>query len=121
MFQNEFVRVYNVAVQPLDATLLHQHDLPYLALSLGPVDIVNAVRGKPEARLKLQDGDIIYSPGGFAHIARTDAGMPFNNVTVELAMPRERREICTRGCRTSWCLPAAGGSDREEDIAGEGR
>lgn len=95
VFQNEFVRVYNVAVQPLDATLMHQHDLPYLALSLGPVDIVNAVRGKPEVRLKLQDGDIIYSPGGFAHIARTDAGITFNNVTVELVMPQGTpRNLC---------------------------
>jgi hypothetical protein len=88
VFQNDFVHVYNVTVPPLDATMLHQHDLPYIYLTLGATDVINAVEGKPEAHLTLEDGSTRYLPGGFAHIARTDAGILFHNITVELAHPQ---------------------------------
>ncbi len=88
VFQNDYVRVYNVTVPPLDATMLHQHDLPYIYLTLGTTDVINAVEGKPEAHLLLEDGSTRYSPGGFAHIARTDAGILFHNITVELVHPQ---------------------------------
>src|SRR5579864_484149 len=84
VLQNEFTKVYNVMVPPLDSTLLHQHDHPYLYVALGPADIINAIVGKPELHQILQDGETHYSPGNFAHIARTDSGVQFHNVTVEL-------------------------------------
>jgi hypothetical protein len=77
------------------ATLLHQHDVPYLYVSLGPADVVNAVQGRPEARIVMADGQVGYSPGHFAHIARTDAGSTFDNVTIELLKPQgEPRNTC---------------------------
>src|SRR5580700_9480594 len=89
VFQNDYVHVFNVTVPPLDATLLHQHDLPYIYLTLGIGDVINAVAGKPEVHLTFEDGATRYSPGEFAHIARTDAGILFHNITVELAHPQE--------------------------------
>ena len=95
VLQNEFVHVYNVTVPPLDATLLHQHDLPYLYVVLGQADIINAIVGKPELHQLLQDGETHYSPGHFAHIARTDSGVPFHNVTIELVRPQgTAKNIC---------------------------
>ena len=95
VLRNDFVHVYSVSVQPLDATLIHRHDLPYLAVSLGATAVENLVVGKPAARLTLQDGQVIYSPGGFAHAVRTDSGLAFRNVTVELAKPQgTARNIC---------------------------
>ena len=88
VLRNEYVHVYNVTVPPLDATLLHQHDLPYIYLTLGVGDVINAVAGKPEVHLTFEDGATRYSLGGFAHIARTDAGILFHNVTVELVHPQ---------------------------------
>lgn len=88
VFKNDYVHVYNVTVPPLDATLLHQHDLPYIYLTLGATDIINAVAGKPDVHMILEDGTTRYSPGGFAHVARTDAGILFHNITVELARPQ---------------------------------
>jgi hypothetical protein len=88
LLQNDFTRVYNVMVPPLDTTLLHQHDLPYLYITLGPADIINAIVGKPELHQILQDGETHYSPGHFAHVAQTDSGMPFHNVTIELVRPQ---------------------------------
>jgi hypothetical protein len=86
--KNDFVHVYNVSVPPLDATLLHQHDLPYIYLTLGAADVVNAIQGKPEAELTLPDGETRYTPGGFAHLVRTEAGMAFHNITIELEKPQ---------------------------------
>ena len=88
LLQNDFTRVYNVMVPPLDTTLLHQHDLPYLYVTLGAADIINAIVGKPELHQILQDGEMHYSPGHFAHVARTDSGIQFQNVTIELVHPQ---------------------------------
>jgi hypothetical protein len=87
VLENEYVRVFRVSVPGHDATLLHQHDVPYVYVSLGPADVINAVQGKPEAHLVMADGQVGYSRGGFAHIARTDT-VPFNNVTIELLKPQ---------------------------------
>jgi hypothetical protein len=95
VLQNDFVHVYNVMVPPLDATLLHQHDLPYIYLTLGATELVNAIQGQPEARLTLQDGDTHYTPGKFAHLVRTDSGMAFHNITIELVHPQgAARNLC---------------------------
>ena len=88
VLQNDFTHVYNVMVPPLDATLLHQHDFPYIYVVLGPSDIINAIVGKPELHQTLQDGETHFTPGHFAHVARTDAGMPFHNITIELLHPQ---------------------------------
>jgi hypothetical protein len=88
VLQNDFARVYNVTVPPLDTTFLHQHDLPYLYIVLGPADIINSVVGKPDLHQVLQDGETHYSPGHFAHIVRTDSGLQFHNITVELVRPQ---------------------------------
>jgi hypothetical protein len=87
VMQNDFGRVYTVSVPPNDATLMHRHDLPYLAINFGAADIENDVQGKPAANLQLADGQVVYSPGGFAHVAKT-SGAAFRNVTVELMRPQ---------------------------------
>ena len=97
ILENSYVRVLRVSVPAHDATLLHQHDVPYIYVALGPGDVINAVAGKPEAHLVMTDGQVGYSRGGFAHIARTDSGLVFNNATVELLMPQSAsRNLCTQ-------------------------
>ena len=97
VLENDYVRVFRVSVPAHAATLLHQHDVPYLYISLGPADVVNAVQGRPEARIVMADGQLGYSPGHFAHIARTDAGNTFDNVTIELLHPQgQLRNLCDK-------------------------
>jgi hypothetical protein len=88
VLENDYVRVFRVSVPAHESTLLHQHDVPYLYVSLGPADAINAVQGKPEAHLVMADGQLGYSPGHFAHIARNESDVPFNNVTIELLKPQ---------------------------------
>jgi len=45
----------------------------------------------------MSDGQVGYSRGRFAHIARTDSGLVFNNVTIELLHPQgEPRNLCEK-------------------------
>jgi hypothetical protein len=88
ILQNAYVQVYVVEVPPQDSMYLHRHDLPYVSVSLGPADYVNAVSGKPDVHVTVDDGDTRYSEGGFVHTIRTDAGMAFNAVTVVLSKPQ---------------------------------
>jgi hypothetical protein len=97
VLENDYVRVFRVSLPAHDATLLHQHDVPYLYISLGPADVINAVQGRPEARIVMADGQLGYSPGHFAHIARNESDAPFNNVTIELLHPQgEPRNLCEK-------------------------
>ena len=97
VLENEYVRVFRVSVPAHEPTLLHQHDVPYVYVALGPADVINAVQGKPEAHLVMADGQVGYSRGGFAHVARNESATPFNNVTVELLHPQgEPQNLCAQ-------------------------
>ncbi|MGB7844983.1 MAG: hypothetical protein WBL63_05155 [Candidatus Acidiferrum sp.] len=116
VLENDYVRVFRFSLPGHEATLLHAHELPYVAVALGPADYINAVPGKPEAHVVLTDGQVGYSRGGFAHIVRTDAGGSFNNFTIELQHPQgEPRNLCQKvtdgpvaDCPTSKADAAAG-------------
>jgi hypothetical protein len=82
--ENEYVRAYYVEVPPHEDTLLHQHDHDYLFVTLGDTEVINAVLGKPEVKLSLKDGEVRFTRGGFAHVARNLSDKPFRNVTIEL-------------------------------------
>jgi len=87
VLDNEYVRVFGVTVAPHAATVLHQHDLDYVFVTLGDAHISNEKAGAAPVDLKLPDGDVRYSPGGFAHVARNLADTPFHNITIELKNP----------------------------------
>lgn len=82
--ENKSVRVYYVEVPPHGETLMHWHRHDYFAISLGPAEIVNAVKDKAPADVKLQDGETRFSSATFAHIAKNAGDQPFRNVTIEL-------------------------------------
>ena len=89
--QNEYVRVFQVEVAPHEATLMHRHRHDYVFVTLGRSQVENDVAGKPPAKLKLQDGETRFTPGGFAHIARNLSDQPFRNVTIELMQDEKAR------------------------------
>lgn len=84
VFQNAYVRVFQVEVGPHSATLMHRHGHDYIFVTLGDSEISNEVEGKPPLTVKLQDGETRFAPGNFVHIARNLANTPFRNVTIEL-------------------------------------
>lgn len=94
---NEYVRAYYVEVPPHEDTQLHQHDHDYIFLTLGDTEVINAVLGKPEVKLSLRDGEVRFTRGGFAHVARNLGDKPFRNVTIEFLKPQgEVHNLCER-------------------------
>jgi quercetin dioxygenase-like cupin family protein len=83
-FENKSVRVFNVEVPPHADTLMHWHRHDYIYVTLGDAQVVNAVKDKPPATVKLQDGETRFSPAPFAHIAHNLSDQPFRNVTIEI-------------------------------------
>src|SRR3984893_9402727 len=81
---DSLVRVFRVEVPARSATLLHEHAVDYFWIAVGASEFVNAVAGKPEARVVAPDASVHFTRGGFAHIARNEGGSPFSNVTFEL-------------------------------------
>ena len=97
VIQNPYMRALRVSIPVNDATQLHEHNVPYVFVSLGAADFENDVAGKPVARVKMVDGQVGYSRGSFTHLVKTDAGIPFNNVTVELLHPQgDPRNLCDK-------------------------
>jgi quercetin dioxygenase-like cupin family protein len=95
--ENEYVRAYYVEVPPHEDTQLHQHDHDYIFVTLGDTEVINAVLGKPEVKLSLKDGEVRFTRGGFAHVARNPGDKPFRNVTIELLKPQgEPRNLCAQ-------------------------
>lgn len=95
--ENSYVRALRFSLPSGESTLLHAHNVPYIAVSLGAADYANDVASKPEVRGKTVDGQVNYSRGGFAHFVKADAGIPFNNFTVELLRPQgEPRNLCQK-------------------------
>ncbi len=95
--ENAYVRAYYVEVPPHGETQLHQHDNDYMFVTLGDSDVTNAVLGKPEVHLRLKDGEVRFTRGGFAHVARNNSGAPFRNVTIEfLHAQGEAHNLCEK-------------------------
>jgi quercetin dioxygenase-like cupin family protein len=91
VLQNLYVRVFKVEVAPQEATLMHRHRHDYVYVTLGSTEISNQVEGKPPTTIKLQDGEVKFTPGNFAHIARALAATPFRNITIEFMRPHPAR------------------------------
>jgi quercetin dioxygenase-like cupin family protein len=97
VLQNKYVRVFKVEVAPHEATLLHYHAHDYIYVTLGATEISNEVKGKPPATVKLQDGEVKFTAGNFAHIARDLASTPFRNITIEFMHHQQ-----ALGARRKW-------------------
>ena len=83
VFENAQIRVFDVGVAPHTDTLMHWHRHDYIFVMLGATQVINAVEGKDPVTAKLQDGQVGFTPGGFAHIVRNQ-DQPFHNLTIEL-------------------------------------
>lgn len=83
-FENKSVRVFNVEVAPKTETLTHWHRHDYISVTLGAIELSNAVKDKPPVTAKLPDGDVRFVSAPFAHYVRDLSDHPFRNVTIEL-------------------------------------
>jgi quercetin dioxygenase-like cupin family protein len=100
VFENEYVRVFDVTVAPRDTTLVHRHNHDYLFVTLGDSDVTSARPGEKPVVLQLKDGEVRFTPGNFAHAAINNSDRPFHNTTIELLKPSANVKTCTEACVT---------------------
>jgi beta-alanine degradation protein BauB len=98
VFENMFVRVFAVLVDPGKSTLMHRHGRDYLGLTLGDSQITNTKQGAQAAQVSLKDGDIRFTPAGLVHAITNTASVPFHNRTIELLQPTTNQKACTESC-----------------------
>jgi quercetin dioxygenase-like cupin family protein len=83
-FENEYVRVFDVVVQPGDATLFHTHTSDYAYVAIGDANLKAEVMGSEPADLILKDREARFTKGPIAHRVTNVAGTPFRNITIEI-------------------------------------
>ena len=98
VFENMFVRVFAVTVDPGKSTLMHRHGRDYLGITLGDSQITNIKQGAQPAQVALKDGDTRFTPAGLVHAITNTAGVPFHNRTIELLQPTTNQKACTESC-----------------------
>jgi hypothetical protein len=104
VFQNEYVRVFDVTVAPRATTLVHKHNYDYLFVTLGDSDVVSVRPGEKPVALKPKDGEVRFTPGNFAHAAVNQSDRPFHNITIELLKPSTNVNTCTGSCDSGGCI-----------------
>jgi quercetin dioxygenase-like cupin family protein len=98
VFENEYVRVFDVTVAPKASTLIHRHNNDYLFVTLGDSDVTSARVGEKPVSLQLKDGDVRFTPGNFAHAAINNSDRSFHNTTIELLQASTNVKNCTEAC-----------------------
>lgn len=106
VFENEYVRVFDVTVAPRDTTLVHRHNHDYLFVTLGDSDVVSVRPGEKPVSLVLKDGEVRFTPGNFAHAAINNSDRPFHNITIELLKSSANVKTCTEACDSGGCAGA---------------
>ena len=107
VFSNAFVRVFDVSVAPKATTLVHRHNYDYLFVTLGDSDVTSARVGAAPAQLVLKNGEVRFTPGGFAHAAINNRDRIFRNITIELLDSAKGEKNCTEACTVETnCKPA---------------
>jgi len=98
VFQNEYVRVFDVTIAPKISSLVHRHNYDYLFVTLGDSDVLSVRPGEKPVPLLLKDGEVRFTPGNFAHAAINQSDRPFHNITIELLKPSTKVSGCTGAC-----------------------
>lgn len=97
IFENGYVRAWNLDIPGGEATLLHEHAVPYFSVALMPEDYVDAAPGVAEVHATPDDGELDYSPGGGADVLRTDSGTRLESLVIELLHPQgSARNRCVK-------------------------
>lgn len=83
-FENDLVRAYWIDLPSGESTLFHLHEHPYAGICLGYSVIRNEVVGDGATELRMQCGDVMYTPGQMTHRIENIGESAFQNITMEV-------------------------------------
>jgi quercetin dioxygenase-like cupin family protein len=83
-FENEFVRVYDVLVEPGDSTLYHTHSSDYVFVNLTNTQLKAQIKGSASVDLPVTIGQTVFTKATITHRVVNPDKVPFRNITVEI-------------------------------------
>jgi quercetin dioxygenase-like cupin family protein len=83
-FENEFVRVYDMLVEPGDGTLYHTHSNDYVFVNLTNTRLKAQAQGSPSIDLPVTVGQTVFTKAPITHRVINPDTVPFRNFTVEI-------------------------------------
>jgi quercetin dioxygenase-like cupin family protein len=98
VFVNDYVRIFDVSAPSKASTLVHWHRHDYAFVTLGDANLINARVGQQPTPLVLKDGDVRFTPGGFAHFIANKSDTVFRNITIELLKSSTNVKSCANSC-----------------------
>lgn len=120
VFENQYVRVFDVTVAPMASTLVHRHNFDYVFVTLGDSEVASARPDEKPVELSLKDGETRFTAGNFSHAAINRSPRPFHNITIELLKPSTNVKTCTESCETGApCGTGGAGCSIERRIAAD--
>jgi len=93
--QNDYVKVFDVRVDPGDSIIMHRHDGDTVAIAIGDQMVTVGYPDKPAVRSKNPDGQLRLQKSGYIHSTGVDPGTKYHTVAVELLHAQSNsRNLC---------------------------
>ena len=92
-FQNESVRVFEIAIPAGESTLLHEHRYDNLAMALQSAQLTNESANGQSASLRVEPGAVVFSSASppYAHRIVNAGSLGARLMAIELLTPEPRR------------------------------
>ncbi len=87
LFENEFVRVWEMNLAPGERSDRHRHDLPYLLCVLEGSRVDAEVDGRGRVEIPVQPGSVFFVPPGATETAVNNSRVHFREILIELKKP----------------------------------
>jgi quercetin dioxygenase-like cupin family protein len=84
LFENEFVRVWEMRHAPGECSDRHRHDLPYLLCVVEGSRIDAEIEGTGRVEIPVQPGSVFFVPPGATETAINASEQPFHEILIEL-------------------------------------
>jgi hypothetical protein len=111
VLENEYTRVFHVAIDPKISSLMHQHDRDCVQVMIGFAKAEMQRQGAPSTEGRLYDGEAVFTKGPFVHRVTNAGDSPFVNLIIEVKKPSTKAECGARlsGQALKRCSGGGGG------------
>src|SRR5215813_13647147 len=84
LFENAWVKVWEMTLAPGEASALHRHDRPYVMCIVEGTRIDADLVGKGHLEIPVQPGSVLFVPPGETERAINATDGPFREILIEL-------------------------------------
>ena len=92
LFENDWVKVWEMTLAPGEASALHRHDRPYVMGVVEGTRIDADVVDKGTIEIPVQPGSVLFVPPGETERAINGSDAPFREILIELKTPPEGKQ-----------------------------